>query len=279
MPELEFLKAACSACPVVVEVVTKIDFQPAWRRIVGLDRGAPRPRRPAGRRAAGVGRAPARTLGPRRGEGRARPSVGRRGRTTRRPRDGRVRDRVAPGRAGGAGRTRGGRSARAATVLAELADARGKGRSAERPRRGLARRARRRHGRPPHRDRLRPRRAPAQRDPAGRGAHRDQRSGRRVGRLRCMARATGHVRRRRDVPRALDRGRGAGGTGCRAVRSRGGRHRCGPAGRHVASDRVGARRRGRRIVDASAPASVACFCSKGRGRASRRSAWSAGSSG
>ena len=34
MPELEFLKAACSACPVVVEVVTKIDFQPAWRRIV-----------------------------------------------------------------------------------------------------------------------------------------------------------------------------------------------------------------------------------------------------
>ena len=38
MPELEFLKAACSACPVVVEVVTKIDFQPAWRRIVSLDR-------------------------------------------------------------------------------------------------------------------------------------------------------------------------------------------------------------------------------------------------
>ncbi len=107
MPELEFLKAACSACPVVVEVVTKIDFQPAWRRIVGTRPSAPRPRRPAGGRAAGVGRAPARTLGPRRGEGRTRPSVGRRGGATRRPRDGRVRDRVAPGRTSGARRTRG----------------------------------------------------------------------------------------------------------------------------------------------------------------------------
>lgn len=38
-PELDFLRAACSACPVVIEVVTKIDFQPAWRRIVDLDRG------------------------------------------------------------------------------------------------------------------------------------------------------------------------------------------------------------------------------------------------
>ena len=38
-PELDFLRAACSACPVVIEVVSKIDFQPAWRRIVDLDRG------------------------------------------------------------------------------------------------------------------------------------------------------------------------------------------------------------------------------------------------
>ncbi len=38
-PELDFLRAACSACPVVIEVVSKIDFQPAWRRIVELDRG------------------------------------------------------------------------------------------------------------------------------------------------------------------------------------------------------------------------------------------------
>ncbi len=38
-PELDFLRAACSTCPVVVEVVSKIDFQPAWRRIVELDRG------------------------------------------------------------------------------------------------------------------------------------------------------------------------------------------------------------------------------------------------
>ncbi len=38
-PELDFLRAACSACPVVVEIVSKIDFQPAWRRIVELDRG------------------------------------------------------------------------------------------------------------------------------------------------------------------------------------------------------------------------------------------------
>ena len=27
-PELDFLRAACSACPVVIEVVSKIDFQP-----------------------------------------------------------------------------------------------------------------------------------------------------------------------------------------------------------------------------------------------------------
>ena len=36
-PELEFLRAACAACPVVVEVVSKSDFQPSWRRIVELD--------------------------------------------------------------------------------------------------------------------------------------------------------------------------------------------------------------------------------------------------
>jgi Dynamin family len=38
-PELEFLRTARSLCPNVGCVVTKIDFYPAWRKILGLDEG------------------------------------------------------------------------------------------------------------------------------------------------------------------------------------------------------------------------------------------------
>ena len=107
MPELDFLEAACSACPVVIEVVTKIDFQPAWRRIISLDRGHLGRAGPSGRGVACVGRALRRTLRSRRGEGRTRHRAERGGGATRRPRDRRVGDRVAPSRTGRASRTRG----------------------------------------------------------------------------------------------------------------------------------------------------------------------------
>ena len=103
-PELDFLRAACSACPVVIEVVSKIDFQPAWRRIVELDRGHLGRAEPS-RRGRCLCRSCCRPSDP--DSTRCAPTstpCERGRRPTRRPRDRRGPDRPAPSRAGRASR-------------------------------------------------------------------------------------------------------------------------------------------------------------------------------